>query len=160
MTNAEGSDEMTMIVRFQSHVHLRLGEWLAAAIEASVGAFLFAVPGFFASDALFALMRQMFPQPIWAFAAFGMGSARIIALWINGRKSITPYIRMTMAFISCFVWYQFALGLLLSGKPALSLAIFPWLLALDVYNVFRASADAREVYDKKRAMRDGTGQAE
>lgn len=153
----EGRDDM-MIVRFEQHVHIRLGEWLAAAIELSLGVLLFAAPAMFASDDLFAVMRQFAAQQVWAFAATIIGGARIVALYVNGRKSITPYIRMTMAFLSCFVWYNFALGLILSGIPALSLATVPWLLTLDIYNVFRASADAREVYDKRRAARDGTGQ--
>ncbi len=149
-----------LIVRFNQHVHIRLGEWLASAILLSLGTVLLAFPHIFEGPMAvsFAMLRQMARQPIWAFAFFIIGGTRIIALYINGRKRITPYIRMGMAVISCFVWYQFTLGLLLTGIPSTGLAVYPWLLALDIYNVFRSSSDAREVYDKKRAE-NGTEQA-
>lgn len=153
----EGSD--MLIVKFNHHVHIRLGEWLSSLILATLGLLLFAAPHMFENDALFVVMRQFAPQQVWAFTALFFASGRITALYINGRKPITPYVRMALAFFSCFIWWNFALGVLLSGKPALSLATFPWLLVLDVYNVFRASADARESFDNKRASRDGTGQA-
>lgn len=143
-----------MIVQFEQHVHIRLGEWLAAAISLSIGILLFAVPDMFKNEQLFEAMRQFARQQVWAFALFSFGLARIIALYVNGRKGITPYVRMAMAFFSCFIWYNFTLGLFLSGVPALSLVTIPWLLVLDIYNVFRASADARDVFDRKRA-KDG-----
>lgn len=161
MIDKTKGDDM-MIVRFHNHVHIRLGEWLAAAILASIGFILFAFPHMFEDDAApqFVTLARMFPQQLWAFVFFLLGATRLVALWINGRKTITPYIRMAMAFISCFVWYQFALGFLLSGVATTGLAVYPWLLALDIYNVFRSSADAREVYDKKRAEHNGTVEAE
>lgn len=148
-----------MIVRFNSHIHLRLGEWLASAILGSIGLMLIAFPTMFASNVVFGALASTFNQETWALAFTIVGFSRLVALYVNGRKSITPYIRMGMAFISCFIWYQFALGLALSGIPNTGLAVYPWLLCLDIYNVFRSSADARDVYDKKRASRDGTNEA-
>lgn len=155
---SQGGFDM-LIVRFEQHVHIRLGEWFAAFIELSLGIFLFAIPGFFESEDLFAVMRHMAHQNVWATASFLMGSIRIGALYVNGRKSITPYIRMTFSFLSCLVWWSFLLGVIASGRPALSLVFLPWLLVLDMYNVYRATRDAREVFDKKRALVHGTGKA-
>lgn len=156
------SDDMTMIVRFNRHIHIRLGEWLAAAILTSIGLILFGFPHIFEGKeaGVYGYLRTVCPQVVWAFGLTIVGITRLVALYVNGRKSITPYIRMAMAFVSCFLWYQFALGFVLSGVATTGLAVYPWLLALDIYNVFRSSADAREVYDKKRADRDGTFEAE
>jgi hypothetical protein len=159
-TNSERPDDM-MIVRFNNHVHLRLGEWLASLILASIGFILFAFPNIFEGEqtATYTYLRSICPQVVWAFGIGIVGVTRLVALYINGRRSITPYIRMAMAFVSCFLWYQFALGFVLSGVATTGLAVYPWLLVLDIYNVFRSSADAREVYDNKRASRDGTFEA-
>lgn len=146
-----------IVLKYGTHFNIRLGEWLASFILVSLSILLFVATTMFArSPAYFAGLINVGTQPSWGIALAIMGWARIIALWINGRKPITPYIRMILAFLSCFVWWQVTICLFLSGVPGFAWAIIPWLLALDMYNVFRSSADAREVYDKKRASQNGT----
>ena len=153
----EGSLMSTLVVRYGTHFNIRLGEWFAAIILVSMAALFFGAPSMFAqSAAYFAGLAGFASQPVWGVLLLAMGGVRIVALWINGRKSITPYIRMALAFFSCFVWQQLTVSLFVSGVPGLGWAIVPWLLALDMYNVFRSSADAREVFDIKRASRNGT----
>ena len=155
--NSEGNSAMTMTVRFGQHFAIRLGEWLVSIILVSLAALLFCATQTFAlNPAYFAAMIAMAPQVVWASIFLLFGGVRIIALYINGRKPVTPYIRMGLAFLSCFVWFQVTLSLFASGVPGLGWAVFPWLLALEMYNVFRSSADAREVFDKQRASRNGT----
>lgn len=150
----------TLVVRYGTHFNIRLGEWLASTILVSLAALFFGAPGMFdQSPAYFAGLRAFGPQQLWGCGLLVAGMVRIVALWINGRKRITPTIRMVLAFLSCFVWWQIAISLLASGVPGLGWAVIPWLLALDMYNVFRASADAREVFDHKRAERDNGTQA-
>lgn len=147
----------TLVVRYGTHFNIRLGEWFAGIIFASMGALFFGAPSMFSrSPEYFAGLRAFGPQVAWAALLLASGLVRIIALWINGRNGITPYARMTIAFLSCFVWWQLAVSLFASGVPGLGWAFVPWLLALDMYNVFRSSADAREVFDNKRAGRDGS----
>jgi len=153
-SNPKGSANM-ILVSFVQHFNIRLGEWLASLILVSLATLLLcATKLFMVSPQYFAVMQQIASQPQWGFIFGLFGWVRIAALWINGRKPITPYIRMILAFLSCFVWFEVALSLFASGVPGFGWAIFPWLLALDMYNVFRSSADAREVFDKQRASRD------
>ncbi len=145
---------MRMIVRFAPHLKLRLGEWLASVILFSMGVVLLVWPHIFA-EPTYSVMRLGFGLSGWTLVFILSGGIRLVALWVNGRKSITPYIRMVMAFFSCFVWWQVTVSFFLSGVPALVWGVFPWLLALEMYNVFQASDDAREVFDNKRASQDG-----
>lgn len=148
---------MRMIVRFGSHFNIRLGEWLASAVLLTMAVLFLGAPTMFTQNPeYFAGMVQFGGQPYWAIYFIIIGGIRIVALYINGRKRITPYIRMALAFIACFVWYQIVISLFVSGVPGLGWAVFPWLLALDMYNVFRSSADARQVFDDKRAARNGS----
>lgn len=154
-SNPEGSTAM-MIVKFGSHFNIRLGEWFASLILVSLAILFIGAPRLFdTSPSYFAVMRQFGNEGLWGLGFLLIGGIRLIALWINGRKSITPYIRMGLSFLACFVWFQIVMSLFVSGVPGLGWAVFPWLMALDMYNVFRSSADARIVYDTKRATADG-----
>lgn len=153
----EGSLMSTLIVRYGTHFNIRLGEWFASFLLVSMAALMFAAPGMFAKNPeYFAGLIAFGSQPTWGAVLLVNGLVRIGALWVNGRKRITPTIRMVLAFLSCFVWWQLAISLFASGVPGLGWAFVPWLLALDMYNVFRSSADARDVFDAKRAAKNGT----
>ncbi len=155
--STEGSFMTTLAVRYGTHFAIRLGEWLSSIILVSMAVLFFTATDMFArSPDYFAGLVAFGSQVAWACVLIAFGGARIIALWVNGRKSITPYIRMVLAFLSCFVWWQLTVSLFVSGVPGLAWAFVPWLLALDMYNVFRSSADARDVFDAKRASSDGT----
>lgn len=146
----------TLVVRYGTHFNIRLGEWLAATFLVSLAALFFGAPTMFnQSPKYFVGLNAFGSQVLWGCGLLFTGAVRIVALWINGRKRVTPAIRMALAFFSCFVWWQITISLLASGVPGLGWAIFPWLLALDMYNVFRSSADAREVFDQKRAENNG-----
>lgn len=146
----------TLVVRYGTHFNIRLGEWFASFILLSMAVLFFCAPDMFArSPDYFSGMTAFGNQIQWGFLVLIFGVVRVVALWINGRKSITPAIRMALAFFSCFVWWQLTISLVASGVPGLGWALLPWLLALDMYNVFRSSADAREVFDQKRAETHG-----
>lgn len=146
-----------MVVRFGTHFAIRLGEWLSSTILASLSVLLVVQPTVFdRTPDYFAPMTSLTSQSGWAIIFGVCGFVHMGALYVNGRRPITPYIRMVLSFISCFVWWQVTISLYASGVPGLGWAVFPWLLALEMYNVFRSSADAREVFDTKRAARNGT----
>ena len=147
---------MTMVVRFGTHFAIRLGEWFASFNLVSIAILMFTATRMFESNpAYFVGLSTFADQPVWGTICGLFGIIRIAALWVNGRKPITPYIRMALSFFSCFVWWQLVVGLIASGVPGLGWVLVPWLLALEFYNVFRSAADAREVFDKKRAARNG-----
>jgi hypothetical protein len=89
----------------------------------------------------------------WAFFAFCLGALRLAALTINGAWRPSPHLRAAGAFLACFMWLQISLGVMTADVKAAELAIFPWLLLADIYNVFRASSDARVSDDRARQAR-------
>lgn len=85
---------------------------------------------------------QLASQPAWAYACLVVGGARLVMLVINGAWRRSPHLRAVAAFISCFFWFQISVGLIEAGTYGTGLAIYPVLLALEIYNVFRAARDA------------------
>lgn len=165
MTNASlaGAEQLDerymMLVRFNHKFTSRATEWLFAVFLVGWCVILFAFPSMFHSPnsaPQFAMLDRMFGQTAVAFSCGAMGFVRLIALWINGRSTGTPFIRMAMAFFSCFFWWQISLGLFLSGVPTTGWAIYPAILLFEMINVLRAASDARLVFDDKRAATDGT----
>ncbi len=153
-----GSDNAMMLVRFNHKFGQRATEWLFAVFLLGWSATLFAYPSMFDGPAAvqFVGLKHTFAQPVWAFGCGFMAVARLIALYINGARRSTPFVRMGMAFVSCFFWYQIALGLFLSGVPTTGWAMYPAILLFEMYNTFRAASDARLVFDEHVAARDGT----
>lgn len=152
-------DRYMMLVKFNHKFTARATEWLFAVFLVGWCLVLFAFPNMFSSPntfAQFAMLDRMFGQVAVAFATGAMGISRLIALWINGRSTGTPFIRMTMAFFSCFFWWQISLGLFLSGVPTTGWAIYPAILLFEMINVLRAASDARLVFDDKRVASNGT----
>lgn len=143
-----------IVVRFQQTFPLRVAEWAAAGILITLGVVLLNNPEIFGLVQHEA-MRRLAPQPVWGWACFVVGLIRFMALVINGAWRASPHIRAVCAFMSCFVWLQFSLGLAASSVVTTGLAVYPWLLLLDIHNVFRASADARLADERARA---GKGQ--
>lgn len=152
-------DRYMMLVRFNHKFTSRATEWLFALFLVGWCVILLAFPSMFtapATAAQFATLNAAFGQIPVAFTCGTMGIVRFIALWINGRSSGTPFIRMAMAFFSCFFWWNISLGLFLSGVPTTGWAIYPAILLFEMINVLRAASDARLVFDEKRAVAHGT----
>lgn len=156
MNETAGFHPMQMVVRFAPHFKLRLGEYLASAILFSMGLVLAIWPEILDRGGIFTTMRELGRGEVWAFSLLLLAIPRLCALYVNGRRSITPYIRLGFSFISVFAWWQITLSLFLSGVPALIWGVFPWLLALEFFNIFMSAADTRDVIDKKRTANDGS----
>ena len=158
--SVEDTDERyMMLVRFNHKFTARATEWLFALFLVNWCIILFAYPSMFVASetsAQFATLNAAFGQNGVAFPCGIMGIARLIALWINGRSSGTPFVRMIMAFFSCFFWWNISLGLFLSGVPTTGWAIYPAILLFEMINVLRAASDARLVFDEKRVVANGT----
>lgn len=151
-----------MLVRFNHKFTSRATEWLFAVFLVGWCVVLLAFPSVFsapATAAQFATLNQAFGQIPVAFTCGTMGIIRLVALWINGRNAGTPYIRMAMAFFSCFFWWNISLGLFLSGIPTTGWAMYPAILLFEMINVLRAASDARIVYDEKRVASHGTNES-
>lgn len=138
----------SMIVGFRAHLKQRGLEWLAAAVMLSWGITLAWTGDTLDSPDFSEFHRFGLTESFWA-AAFGMaGSARIAALYINGRRPKTPYIRIACALLGALSWSQIAWlfyrasianGLPLGTGPA----VYLLLAFAEIYSMFEAAHDAR-----------------
>lgn len=154
------STMMQFLLKFNHKFSVRATEWLCASVLFLWGVVLLSSPTAFDQGSnYYWTLERLFSQTTWAWACGGMGFVRLLALYVNGSRRETPFARMATAFLSCFFWYQIALGLALSGVINTGLAVYPVLLVFEVYNVLRSSIDARLVYDEyTRVAVNGTNE--
>lgn len=139
------------------HFRARAPEWALSVMLVIWGAIVYA-PGDTFTTPAWSVMQLIADERTWGLSALIIGAIRLLALIMNGTfwttwyGRLSPHVRAVMAFLSCFVWLQISLGLVLAGTVSTGLAIYPLLLALDFYNVLSAAHDAGDM-DRKR--RDG-----
>lgn len=117
----------------------RASEWALAFMTFSLGVVSFFNVDLFA-DFRFSNLARVADQTTWAWGFLLVGGFRLSALFINGSYWRTPQIRSIFAFLTCFVWFQLALGLLYNFS--FGIALLPWLFLLDAYNSVRAGREA------------------
>lgn len=131
-----------MLISLHEHFKIRITDWLLSAILFSWGlALAVASPAVWALPT-FSGLDRIAPQLAWAVAATLVGLVRIVALFVNGAVRRSPHLRMIGAFLSIFVWVQLCLGVTFSDLVGPGIAIFAWLAVADIFNVYRAAADA------------------
>lgn len=69
-----------------------------------------------------------------------IGTARAVALYINGMWHQTPFIRMVTSALSAFVVSNIVFSLM-QGPPTLGLVTYSWLFMADCFSGFRAARD-------------------
>lgn len=141
-----------IVVRLQQTFPFRVGEWLLALVMISWGLTLLWYPNLFAITPTYIFMAQMAPQPQWGVWILLTGLVRFAVLTINGAWRPSPHIRAACALFSSFVWLQICLGIAASRIPSTGLAVYPYFLLLDFYNILRASSDARASDDRARGV--------
>ena len=149
-----------MILKLQKSFPIRVTEWLLACIMLSWSILCWNLRDVDWSNPLYSGLARFGDQHSWAFFAFVIGGLRLAALMINGAWRPSPHLRAMGAFLSCFMWLQISLALFNSEIRATGLAIYPWLLIADIYNVFRAAHDARQSDDRARAVSHERGVSE
>jgi hypothetical protein len=142
-----------MIVKLTKTFPIRVTEWLLAGIMLSWSIACWHLRPIDWANPLYSGLSRLADQNTWAFFAFWIGLGRIMALTINGAWRPSPHLRAAGAFLACFMWLQISLGMLSADLRATGVAIYPWLLLADIYNVFRASHDARASDDRARASK-------
>lgn len=139
------------------HFRARAPEWALSIMMIIWGVIVYA-PGDTFTTPAWAVMQLIASERTWGVCALLIGGLRLIALIMNGTfwqtwyGRLSPHIRAVMAFLSCFVWLQISIGLAKSDAVSTGLAIYPLLLALDLYNGMSASHDAGAM---DRMRRDG-----
>lgn len=141
------------------HLQARFPEWQNGLILFTWGCYVTAHPGLFLAppNNQWGALLMYGSQAMWGSFAILVGGVRLGALYVNGRKKITPSIRLAMSFFSALVMAQLILGLLRSGMPSTGLCVYPFLLLGDMYAAFRAGADTT-IVAKARKVEDGRGQ--
>ena len=148
-----------MIVKLTKTFPIRVTEWLLAGIMLSWSIVCWNLTPELWSAPLYSGLARLAAQNTWAFFAFWIAVIRLAALTINGAWRPSPHLRAAGAFLSCFMWLQIALGIFASPITTTGVAIYPWLLLADIYNVFRASHDARQSDDRARAAHRGVNES-
>lgn len=144
-----------IVVRFQQTFPLRIAEWLMSAILIGWGVILALNSDVFARSPAMVELAHNAPQGYWAVGMLALGLMRFAMLVVNGAWRASPHLRALGAFLTCFVWLQISFGLARSGVPNVGLAVYPWFLLLDTYNVFRAMSDARVADDRAKGVHSG-----
>lgn len=146
-----------VIVRLSQHFPVRVCEFLLASISISWGIVAFNLsPEAWNQSAYIGLARIAEPRT-WGVVLFVIGVLRLIALIRNGGWRPSPHLRAAGAFLSCFAWLQITLGIFSAPLANTGMAVYPWLLLADIYNVFRASHDARLSDERARQARAERG---
>lgn len=127
---------------FRETFPTRASEWALGLMLFLWSVILSANPTLFADSAALAPLADIVSQRTWAVLCLIVGGGRLIMLAINGAWRRSPHLRALAAFVSSFFWFEITVGLLESGTFGTGLAIYPVLLALDIYNVLRAARDA------------------
>jgi hypothetical protein len=144
-----------MIVKLTKTFPIRVLEWLLASIMFSWSIVCWNLTPHEWASPFYSGLSRLAQQNTWAFFAFLIGLGRITALTINGAWRPSPHLRAAGAFLACFMWLQISLGMAVSDIKATGIAIYPWLLLADIYNVFRASYDARLSDDRAKSVHRG-----
>lgn len=146
-----------VIMKLTRSFPIRVMEWLLSGIMLSWSVVCWNLRPEEWAQPIFSGLAVIADQNTWAFFAFWIGTTRLAMLGINGAWRPSPHLRALGAFLSCFMWLQLTLGIVAAEMRGVGIAILPWLLIADIYNVFRASNDARMSDDRARAAHDVSG---
>lgn len=115
-------------------------EWFASLVMFNLGMVFFINPTIFSGNPAWQHLAKFATQEQWGWGCVAVGSARLVVLLVNGAYSRSPHARSILAFLSCFAWWQLAIGL----WPNLSVgtAIFPAILFFDASAALRVAGEA------------------
>lgn len=139
-----------IILRFHKTFQLRVCEWGLAAILFNLGVVMTINEGILSRSQVLSGMLNYLSEGKWAFITLTLALLRLAALAINGTWRPTPHIRAVASCCSLYVWLGISFAVANSHTPAIELAIFPVFVLLDIYNVYRASSDARVADERAR----------
>ena len=146
-----------IILKLTKTFPVRVCEWLLAGISVSWGVAAWNHSNAEWANPIYSGLSRIADQHAWGAVVCTIGLLRLAALFRNGGWRPSPHLRAAGAFLSCFAWLQISLGLFAAEHLTTGIAIYPWLLLADIYNVFRASSDARQSDERARASSVGRG---
>ena len=117
----------------------RAMEWFFAWGLLNLGLTMVFNQGLFESSPSWAGLGAVASQATWGNALVIVGTVRLVALLVNGMYWRTPHARCLMAFVSCYFWWKFSLGLI--GTLSFDAALVPLCFIFDVYNGIRTGRE-------------------
>lgn len=137
-----------LIVQLKRHFPARWPEWFMSGLTFMWGSYVALHPQLFTHEATAETLRGMAamcngypPSAVWGVAGVTMGLVRAAALFVNGAYTRTPMIRLTMSFLSAFIWTQVFIGLLKTGIPNVGWVTYAGLVVMDIVSAYRAATD-------------------
>ena len=131
------------------HFPVRVSEWIMTYAVLGWGVVLISDPDTFNKSMSFSEMSRWFDQTTWAIICLNIGAWKLFALVINGTfKQHFPYSAQLRGFtglVSCFLWGQIVLGILVSWKTnngsLTGFVAYSTFMFLDIWNMLRAWFD-------------------
>lgn len=150
-----------LTVQFADHFRQRRSEWLLAAAMLAVGCAYLFFDGLF-NNQYFTTMLELMPQHSWGVVVSGLGSMRLIMLWINGRSRVSPYFRCAGAIGGAGLWMTLFTSAVSSVAMVQSTGLWLLFFAFDAVAAFDAAGDAgqahkRALADRAESDREGSG---
>ena len=136
---------VSMVHGIAGHFPLRVTCWVLSAILANIGFVLIGRPDFFHEQPVYMFMARVGPPEWWGDVCLILGSSRIVALVINGSFPWfhwSAHIRSFLAAGCCLIWFQLSLGFLTTPLSGLGVAVYPFLMLLEIYNALTAAQEA------------------
>ena len=127
-----------------SHAKTRVTEWFTAAAMLQLGWTLYWPPPAFPLSVSWSVMAQWAPEDAWGAVMLLVAGLRVAALTINGtfqRFRWSPHIRCATAVMATGLWTQVVLSMWLAAPDATELGLCRLILALELWNVWRAGLD-------------------
>lgn len=139
-----------IILRFHKTFQLRVCEWGLAAILFNLGVVMTVNEGILSRSATLGGMLNYMSEAKWATVTLTLALMRLAALAINGTWRPTPHVRAVASCCSLYVWLGISFAIANGKSQGIELAVFPVFVLLDIYNVYRASSDARVADERAR----------
>lgn len=131
-----------IFLSIKKHFPTRASEWVLASILASWGLMLLRSEATFATSPSYIGLERIASENTWGWFCLAIGVSRLVALAINGHWVPSTYhLRSITSFVSCFFWFQISLGIMASHLASTGLAVYPWLMVLDIICTYRTARD-------------------
>lgn len=137
-----------LVTRMSLHLTDRSLEWFSSCVMVIWGATLMLPGDTLAGPQFEAFGRFGLTEDFWSWMFTGIGMARLVALYINGRWPRSPHIRMIGSAFGVLTWAQVSYLLtagtfLKTGVANTGMGVYAALAMADLFGVYRAMFDAR-----------------
>lgn len=141
-----------VLTEMRKTFRVRACEWLLASLLMVWGLVLLWGSGeeTFAIGPVFAGMEGFAREESWGLVLYLIGSARIVALTINGSFWPCAHARTGLALLGALAWLQLSLALLSTSLPSPQAYSCLVCVLFDLWNARRAAEDAA-IADRERA---------